>query len=221
MKQKNFLLKLWIVLVVITGIGYVYLDRPIANFVDAHNVRTLLSPYLKNVVEIPSVVNWCAPLLAGLIAFAFSFNVLRTRFLQAIFLICLNLSVIYPIKNFLKWCFSRYWPTTWKDNNLSWIQNHAYGFNWFVGEPFNARDAMASFPSGHSTVIFAIMGLVSLLYPKLRVFAFAIAFFEAATLVLFNYHFFSDVTAGMLLGWTSAIIAYHVYKNRLNSRHSV
>ena len=188
--------------------GYFWLDRPIAEFIYLHQLQAKLLMPLGWFTEIPPVLVALAPLITVIFAVK-AFILKRINYSEYVLLsTSITLICVYALKNLLKWVFGRYWPLTWYHNNPSWIQNHAYGFHWFAGSFFNGNDAMASFPSGHTTVMFTVMSMFALYYPRFRYPLLFIACAEGLCMILFDYHFFSDVIAGMLLGTTVALIAY-------------
>ena len=56
----------------------------------------------------------------------------------------------------------RYWPTRWREGNPSLIGSGEYGFH-----PFHAGRAYESFPSGHAAVVFAVLSILWLCYPRM------------------------------------------------------
>jgi membrane-associated phospholipid phosphatase len=109
------------------------------------------------------------------------------------------------VKDMLKPVFGRYWPETWTQNNPSFIHSQAYGFNWFHGGSW-----YASFPSGHTTAAWAAAVAIALCWPRLRPLAACIGAAVPLGLLLCNYHFFSDVVAGMLLGTSIAVLMVRI-----------
>ena len=102
------------------------------------------------------------------------------------------------IKEQLKFVFGRTWPETWI-GNPSWIGNGAYGFHFFHG-----GEGWASFPSGHMTMITAPFAVLWQRARRWRclwavpILAVAIGLFGA------DYHFVSDMIAGVYLGTACA-----------------
>ena len=101
----------------------------------------------------------------------------------------------------LKIVFGRYWPATW-NNNLSFITDSAYGFQWFHG------GVSASFPSGHTTITLAAMTILWLAAPRLRWLAILVGALQIIGLIGMNYHFVGDTIGGGVLGW---LVAYYTW----------
>jgi membrane-associated phospholipid phosphatase len=79
-----------------------------------------------------------------------------------------------------------------------------------VGTSFSffSHDAsFHSFPSGHSSTIFAVALMLSLLVPSLRVFFLLFSFIVAISRVVVGAHFTTDIVAGGLV----AIIMYKIF----------
>lgn len=111
-------------------------------------------------------------------------------------LLCsISLIMAEATKNQLKFIFGRTWPDTWIQNNPSFIRDGAYGFNLFHGGA-----GYASFPSGHSAVICAVISVLWVFYPKLRAIYLFVFLAVAVGLIGANYHFVSDIIAGAFVG---------------------
>lgn len=66
--------------------------------------------------------------------------------------------------------------------------------------PFQFDSDFSSFPSGHSTTVFAFAAAVSMLRPPLAIVAYVSAVWIAASRVIINAHYLSDIIAGAVLG---------------------
>jgi membrane-associated phospholipid phosphatase len=99
------------------------------------------------------------------------------------------------LKEPLKFIFGRTWPSTFRDNNPSLIEDGVYGFF-----PFNSGIAFDAFPSGHTAAIAAAATLVWLTYPRWRYPAAVLVGLSAAGVIGLYYHFVSDVVAGLYFG---------------------
>jgi membrane-associated phospholipid phosphatase len=128
----------------------------------------------------------------------------------------ISLIVAEAAKNQLKYDFGRTWPERWINNNPSLISNGAYGFNFFHGGP-----GYSSFPSGHMTVICAVTSVLWIYYPKLRVLYALVVAAIALGLLGADYHFVSDIIAGVLLGTVTGWLAVAVQEQAANKLTSV
>ena len=126
------------------------------------------------------------------------------------FFMGVSILLTFVMKNDLKWIFSRDWPLTWTHNNLSWISNHAYGFQWFQGKLFQGVDATGSFPSGHTAVAFATLTPIGLMFRRAMPYCIVLATLEGLSMIAFDYHFLSDVLAGAIVGVICSLIARRI-----------
>jgi membrane-associated phospholipid phosphatase len=76
----------------------------------------------------------------------------------------------------------------------------------FAYEPLSWRSEYASFPSGHTTNVFATLVAVGLIFPRARPALWVYALVIAASRVIGSAHFLSDVIAGAAFGAFGAIV---------------
>jgi membrane-associated phospholipid phosphatase len=176
--------------VILIGLSIAFVDRPASTW--AH---TLMHPAF--FVGLTHLVDPVLPVaLIGLVAAGVAAACgWRPQACGKTLIACgLAAVVAVVIKEQLKFVFGRTWPETWI-GNPSWIGNGAYGFHFFHG-----GEGWASFPSGHMTMITAPFAV---LWQRIRrwrwlwvvpIFAVAIGLFGA------DYHFVSDMIAGVYLG---------------------
>lgn len=79
-------------------------------------------------------------------------------------------------------------------------------FGPFAYEPFSWHSIYASFPSGHTTNVFATLVAVGLVFPRLRPALWVYALVIAASRVIVTAHYASDVLAGAVFGAFGAIV---------------
>lgn len=220
--------RLWIFLFLLLGIGvsYWFIDRPLCEYIHDKNwPQYLSSAYLNG--KLPCVtpassvasssrltsqiVDW-PPVMTGLSPFLILIGLACCSGRSRELMLFMGVSILltFVMKNDLKWIFSRNWPLTWTHNNLSWISNHAYGFQWFQGNLFQGVDATGSFPSGHTAVAFAALMPIGLMFWRAMPCCIAVATLEGLLMVAFNYHFLSDVLAGALIGVLCSLIARRI-----------
>jgi membrane-associated phospholipid phosphatase len=206
-RERAGILKQWLIaFVAVTAcvaLSYFWIDRPASSFAHAQ-----LRPY-EIFAPISSLPKFIAPLaLLAMLVAAVSLLLTRTPSkLQSAALLCgLCLLTSDVAENWLKYAFGRTWPETWVNNNPSFIHDGVFGFN-----PFHGGRAYAAFPSGHMTAICAMMTVLWIWYPRLRlVWAAAIALTAVGQLGA-NYHFVSDLIAGGFLGWSFGWIGSAVW----------
>jgi membrane-associated phospholipid phosphatase len=76
----------------------------------------------------------------------------------------------------------------------------------FAYEPLSWRSEYASFPSGHTTNVFATLVAVGVIFPRARPALWVYALVIAASRVIGTAHFLSDVIAGAAFGAFGAIV---------------
>jgi membrane-associated phospholipid phosphatase len=103
--------------------------------------------------------------------------------------------IVEGLKTYLKSAFGRTWPESWMGFHISFIRDGAYGFN-----PFHGGPAYTAFPSGHIAAVCAIVSVLWVCYPKFRPLYVLFVLLTAIALVVSNFHFVSDVIAGIFLG---------------------
>jgi len=191
---------LWLSLLLGIVVGYCFLDRPICEFVNSHAWPKHLD-FIKPLAGWPPVMTFFSPLL-----FIAAIFCREGKPRDTLLLLSVSILVTFVLKNDLKWLFSRYWPLTWIQNNPSWISNHVYGFQWFRGPLFQGDDATSAFPSGHTAVAFAALLPIGLNYRNLLPLCIALASLEGIAMIVYDYHFFSDVLAGALVGTACVLV---------------
>ena len=76
----------------------------------------------------------------------------------------------------------------------------------FAYEPLAWRSEYASFPSGHTTNVFATLVAVGFIFPRLRPLLWVYALAIAASRVIVSSHFSSDAIAGAAFGVFGAVV---------------
>lgn len=203
--MRRWLLSL-VTTVLAVGISYLWFDRPIALLVSVQ------FPHHEEFARLTHIPDLFVP-LAVVVFVSLGLWTLSGQPLskiQTAALVCsISLIVTEATKNQLKFIFGRTWPETWVQNNASFIRDGAYGFNLIHGGA-----GYASFPSGHSATICAVITVLWILYPKLRALYLVAGLAVAIGLIGANYHFLSDVIAGAFVGISTGWMATALWKTR-------
>jgi membrane-associated phospholipid phosphatase len=186
-------------------ICYRWVDRPTAILVH-HMVRpgAPLGSLFESLSQLPDMLTaaWVTILLMLPLLVWRAVVVARARrpaYLSAIILIACSFALASTVKMLLKWSFGRTWPETWIRNNPSFIRDGLYGFF-----PFHGDAGWSAFPSGHMATVMSIAVIAWQLWPRLAPLWVAGAACAGVGLVAMNFHFVSDVIAGMYVGSASA-----------------
>ena len=194
--------RIWLVglllTVLLSFISVVWIDKSVAVLV--HD--TFGSNHASG--EVSNSPGLSIPLISALVFVIFGLLAfLGRRFSKlewAVAVCAIALLAAEAIKNQLKYMFGRTWPDSWEPHILSFIHDNVYGFHFF-----HSGQSYESFPSGHATVVAAVMTVLWSFYPRLRV-AYAICMIAADVgLVLLNVHFVSDVIAGTFVGISAGL----------------
>jgi membrane-associated phospholipid phosphatase len=80
------------------------------------------------------------------------------------------------------------------------LSDGSYGF-----EPWHLDSDLRGFPSGHAATLFALAFAIALIRPGWRLPALAAAIVIAATRVVINAHYLSDVIGGLLVALVTVV----------------
>jgi membrane-associated phospholipid phosphatase len=127
----------------------------------------------------------------------------RSPYARFFHLIGWTVPLSYLLKTILKFVFGM-------TNTRAWLVNKAdYGFHWFHG-----NGNYSGFPSGHMA-IFTVMVIAFIrFFPRFRIAGLFLLLMLAAALIVTDYHFLSDVIAGILLGLMIDDLAFRVVEGR-------
>lgn len=200
----------WLIALLLTALAvvvcYLWVDRPLALLAHAHNAQREAFASLTHIPDLLNPLSVIAFIVFGLWALS---GRPMVKAVTASALASISLIVAEATKMQLKFAFGRYWPDTWVQNNPSFIRDGAYGFN-----PFHGGPGYASFPSGHTAVTCAVISVVWIMFPKLRLPGTLIVLAVAVGLIGANYHFLSDVIAGGFVGTSSGWMTVAIWRAR-------
>jgi membrane-associated phospholipid phosphatase len=114
---------------------------------------------------------------------------------QIVLALCLSGFAAAGIREPLKLAFGRTWPESWLGDNPSWIRDGVFGFF-----PFHGGRGWESFPSGHMIVMASLTTVLWAVWPRLRIAWAATLGVVMIGLLGANYHFVSDILAGLFVG---------------------
>lgn len=205
--KKSHIIYLLMATVLLATVSYQFLDRELAfalSPIRKHHFWFSLFHWMQYSVDI--IRDYLTPVLFIYLVIAFIIDKCNTRFNRFLFSFSVSIFAAEFITNRLRIVFGRYWPETFLNNNLSLIRDGVYGFTFF-----NMHRECQSLPSGHSAAIFAMMTILWIYYPKLRILSVTMCVIVVTGLLGCNYHFLSDIIAGACVGLTSAtLINYYV-----------
>jgi membrane-associated phospholipid phosphatase len=193
--------KIWLVGLVGTAavvlVSVQLIDRPIALWIfDVFGGRRIPTQTADRIFSIPFVTT-IVFVICGIIA------ITGRRFskLEATIAMCaISTLASTVIKDQLKFVFGRTWPDTWGPGIVSFVRDNVYGFHFF-----QSGKSFESFPSGHAAVAAAVLSVIWILFPNLRVFCTIGLIAVDIGLVALNLHFLSDVLAGSFVGISTGL----------------
>lgn len=180
-------------------ICYLFVDKQVAYFFQQYqgttfvNINKFITNFGKGTYYVPTT-------LMGYIAsrFIFKKNNLANLFLFGF----LALIVSGFLCDIIKIVLSRARPPELFSNGI-------YGFQFF-----KLSANMWSFPSGHATIISALMVALSLLYTRYWVGFIVILIVVSSSRVIINSHYPSDIIAGFYLGSVITIYIFNQFQKR-------
>jgi membrane-associated phospholipid phosphatase len=176
--------------ILLTAFSYFYLDTAIALFV----FRLIRSSYLptQTISDIPDLLPHIVVTLTVL-SWTARFLLLRlgiqnrhTSFLRACGTV---LPIAFVAKFIFQYVFGR------SDPHALVFYHRPPQFYWF-----RIDEGYGCFPSGHMTVFTALMATLSQYYRRFRPIFLGLLILLALGLIATDYHFLSDVVAGVFLG---------------------
>ncbi len=197
-------------------ISYFYIDIPVARYFLA-NVETYQE--LGRFISIFGESHWYfATAILGFLFFKYykPNELYKKRFL---FLLYINL-FSGLISLFLKWMFARMRPWGLRNDgdefgflafsnfDLGFLQKMKLHYITLLDSP----TTFTSFPSGHTTTIFAAFTYLVLLFPKYIYLWLSLGIIFSSSRILANDHFVSDIFAGVLVGTLSTMFLYSKMK---------
>jgi membrane-associated phospholipid phosphatase len=174
---------------IMVGVCIAYVDRPTAEFFDAHLRPTAAWAWMdRALAPLDLTVVMALLFVLGCVISAGSGRLLplwtRTPRLCSWAALCATVASLV-----FKRIFGRAQP------DPEFVQNHLYGFRLLHGGPH-----WNSFPSGTAMISVAIVSVLWILQPRWRASGILIAALLCIAVVITNFHWVGDVIAGTFLG---------------------
>jgi membrane-associated phospholipid phosphatase len=173
---------------------FFFIDHEIALFGASlpwafHDVALILTEFGEGQwIIVPSVV-----------LFVYGWRTSRDNLARWAFLLGVTVAVSGGLANALKIVFGRWRPAAFISGDLS-------GFEWF-----EKGWVRASFPSGHATTAAAASLVLAIWFPRLRWPILMLGVAIAATRIVLEAHYLTDVIAGWLLGASCVMAALWIW----------
>jgi membrane-associated phospholipid phosphatase len=94
---------------------------------------------------------------------------------------------------------------------MSFIEKMKYHFVTLSDAP----TTYTSFPSGHTTTVFAVFTYLVILFPKYLYLWLSLAIVLASSRILANDHFISDIFAGIMIGTLASMFIYSKIRSKI------
>jgi membrane-associated phospholipid phosphatase len=184
-----------------------YVDRPVANYVHLNLLQSQMIEGLASAIN-PLVIFVA---LAFAVLFGAGCCVLAGRKLSAPFetpLLC-SWSVVWAMAatEALKLAFGRSEPVMWTGSAAGSIERGTYRFLFLHGVPL-----YESFPSGTTAIAAAILSVLWIRVPRLRVAWALVLAYVGLALIVTNGHFVSDVITGGFLGVSTGWMTLQMWR---------
>ncbi len=201
---------LWVYGLVLAGLCFWLVDRPLAKTIKAHmggNWEGFFSIVTElgraEIYLVPSALLCLGLVLASIRPVMAATRQHLRRLAVAPGFVFVSIALSGLISNAIKISAGRYRPRYLFDQDI-------YGFS-----PFNTQWGMNSFPSGHTQAAFAAMTALTLLFPRHVALWLTIAFLVAFSRVALTVHFLSDtMIGGCLAVWVTVLL--HRWLQRKN-----
>ena len=175
---------------VLLCVGYV--DRPVADFFEAHFRHTVAWIWLDRIFFVMNGVVLLALLFVLMCGAWTLLGRSLPRWTGTPLLCSWTANLALAAEYIFKRLFGRGWVQP------GYITDHQYGFYWLQ----TGGNWEGCFPSGTATISVAIATVLWTVSPRLRLPGVIVAALLCAIVVVANYHWLGDVVAGVFLGAT-------------------
>jgi len=206
-------LRSWMVAFAATAIAVelcaAYIDRPVAEFFDAHFRHTIMWVWIERGL---APLNWVV-VMAMLFLFGCGLWVVSGGSLGSwtrTLLLCSWAAMWATAAEMIfKQIFGRSWP------DPTFVQDHLYGFHLLHGGPH-----WESFPSGTAAISVAIATVLWIVAPRWRTVGALAAGLLCVAVIVTNDHWVGDVIGGAFLGQSVGWITVRLQENPQRRRQA-
>tara|TARA_Y100000996_G_scaffold225635_1_gene177489 strand:+ start:1841 stop:3298 length:1458 start_codon:yes stop_codon:yes gene_type:complete len=172
---------------------FLFFDYSIASFF--HNINDQTKSLFETLTHFGDSLYFFIPtlLVYGIIKLIKSKNKIIITLGDASIFIFLTILLSGVIAQFFKHIIGRPRPVLFNNFEKTSLDLFSFDSQWH------------SFPSGHTTTIFAFIFCLIFLFPKIKNFLIALAIIIASTRVIIGAHFISDIFGGVLVAYLSCI----------------
>ncbi len=220
--KKQYLLYIFSLLFMLF-FSYFFIDKSVARYFLA-NIPTYEA--LGEFISIFGESHWY--FATAIIGFALFRFVKKNELFAQRFLFLLYINLFSGLLSLvLKNLFGRIRPWGLKDEkeefgfllfqnfDMSFVEKMKYHFITLKDAP----TTYTSFPSGHTTTLFALFAYLCILFPKYLYLWLSIAIILASSRLLANDHFVSDIFAGIIIGTLSTLFIYSKMKDKIEKQY--
>lgn len=180
-----------------------YVDRPVAAFMAEHYFISRHGIFSENIAATLTYGIYIL-LIPGFCVYFFARVYHKNNhYMRCFSLISSSVVFAFFMKSALQFLFGREGVHYFNSTTVLFLRNsHLYHFNWF--------HFGGAFPSGHMSVLSAALIPIILYFPKTKPWLYGMLGIVAALLIITDYHFVSDIIAGMYLGISTALALHYL-----------
>ena len=217
--SKKELLLFVILMITAIFVSYSFIDRSVALYFISHVEQY---EHIGDMISIIGQSHWY--IASGVIGFVYFKYYKKNILYKNRFGFLLYANIFSGVISLtLKWIFGRMRPWGLRDGadafGFAAFDSSDIGFLERIKEHFmiiyDAPTTYTSFPSGHTTTLFALFTYLSILFPRFVYLWLTLATIGASSRVLANDHFVSDLFAGAIVGVVSTYYIYSKMSNKI------
>jgi len=189
---------LTILILYLTVFAYFFLDAFLAKYVlRLVGQRFIFSEQVSNIPDLLFGIVCVTTILAWAVHLGLYRKSAKSNGPDMFELIGYTVPLVFLAKFCIKYIVGRVNTRVWL------LSPESYGLHWFHG-----GGDFSGFPSGHMAVFTVLVLAIARYFPGLRSLAIGFLSALAITLLITEYHFFSDILAGVYLGFMVDLVIY-------------